>query len=145
MFVEKKLQKNPFLPVACIAGGRCRGRGGLACSKIPARERFVFYRAVPFCVLILYSFIYFLISQKTNQMKKFQQLGRQLSKEEAQNVNGGISISCRSVNGVRSCTIRCANGKVITVNGCGSCSAFSSSVNGVLTEYAVCCGTTYNC
>jgi hypothetical protein len=78
-------------------------------------------------------------------MKKFQQLGRQLSKEEAQNVNGGIRVRCRSVNGVGSCTITCLNGNTFTASGCTSCSAFSSSSGGVVTEYAVCCGVTYNC
>ncbi len=74
-------------------------------------------------------------------MKKFQDLGKSLSKEQAQNVNGGISVSCRSVNGVGSCTIRCRNGRVFTANNCTSCSA--RSINGV--ETATCCGVTYNC
>jgi hypothetical protein len=78
-------------------------------------------------------------------MKKFQDLGKQLSKEQAQNVNGGLSISCRSVNGVGSCVIRCQNGRVFNVSGCSSCSGSSSSVNGILTETATCCGVKYTC
>jgi hypothetical protein len=74
-------------------------------------------------------------------MKKFQDLGKSLSKEQAQNVNGGISVRCRSVSGVGSCTITCRNGRVFTASNCTSCS--SSSINGV--ESATCCGVTYNC
>ena len=74
-------------------------------------------------------------------MKKFQDLGKVLSNEQAQNVNGGVSVRCRSNNGVSRCRVTCSNGNVIIINGCSSVSA--SSINGV--ETVVACGVTYNC
>ncbi len=74
-------------------------------------------------------------------MKNFQKFGKVLSNVESQNVTGGISVSCGSSNGVKKCTVKCANGKTFDIAGCTRASA--SSVNGVETVTA--CGQVYTC
>jgi len=74
-------------------------------------------------------------------MKNYASLGNVLSKEQAQNVNGGVSVICNSTNGASVCRIGCSNGNSIVITGCSS--ARASSVNGV--ERVVACGKVYHC